>query len=297
MVRVLVLGANGMLGSMVKNVLSQDDELEVFWSTKRISETNLYYFDAEKDEFNNFAHNIQPEFIVNCIGLISHKINSASIHSRISAIELNSILPHKISLYCQENSCKLIQIATDCVFDGIKGNYNENSIPNAEDIYGKTKSLGEVISTNVLHLRSSIIGPELDNKVSLLEWFLKNPTDARIQGYANHYWNGVSTYAFAKIIRGIIMSRYWECGLQHVIPADFTTKADLLRMFGQYYNRTDIIVEDSFRQKGVDFRLSTTNPETNKLLWLNAGYERIPSISQLVEELSKVQLENYKEYL
>ena len=98
----------------------------------------------------------------------------------------------------------MIQIATDCVYSGKTGGYNEDSLHDALDAYGKTKSLGEVRSSTFLNIRSSIIGPEINHKVLLLEWFLKQPKGAVLNGFSNHLWNGVTTLQFAELCLTII---------------------------------------------------------------------------------------------
>jgi dTDP-4-dehydrorhamnose reductase len=149
---------------------------------------------------------------------------------------VNALFPHKLA-QCR---IKTIQIATDCVFDGIKGHYNEIDNHNALDVYGKTKSLGWVKAEHFLNLRCSIIGLEKAHKKSLLEWFLNQP----VNGFKNHIWNGISIVTFAKICKGIIENNFWFYGLQHIVPNSSMNKVDILKVFASVFKREDIVVKD-----------------------------------------------------
>lgn len=192
----VILGGTGMLGSMMASILENPD----VWERKDL--------DAE-------TVNWQLEFesrVINCIGLIKPYCSDV-----IKAIQINSMFPY----YLPEGS---IQIATDCVFSGATGGYTESDLHDASDTYGQTKSLGEASHLN--NLRCSIIGPEVHNHVSLLDWFMRQ---TKVDGYINHYWNGITTYHFALIVQGILDEGIELPNIQHIVPADSVTKAELLQ--------------------------------------------------------------------
>jgi dTDP-4-dehydrorhamnose reductase len=184
---------------------------------------------------------------------------------------------------------RILQIATDCVFSGNSDTpYTEKSDHDAIDVYGKTKSLGEVQSKNINHLRCSIIGPEHYRSSFLLEWFLSQKKKSEISGYTNHFWNGITTYHFARICEGIINSNMELPHLQHVLPSDKVTKYDLLNMFSKYYNRNDIEIKPSESEYKVNRILATVNPSANAKIWESAGYSNPPTIEKMIEELSSI---------
>ncbi len=188
---------------------------------------------------------------------------------------------------CEITGTKLIQIATDCVYDGVSGNYTENSAHNPLDVYGKTKSLGEIHCDNTLNLRCSIIGREKKNYLSLLEWFLNQNKSAKVNGYKNHFWNGVTTRAFAKICLGIINNNVWFSGFQHIAPKDTVTKAQMLHIFKKVFNRSDIEIEDINAPVAINRTLSTVHKDKNEMLWKNAGYTVIPTVEEMIQEIGE----------
>lgn len=192
-----------------------------------------------------------------------------------SAIKVNALFPY----WLLSNT---IQIATDCVYSGKQGSYVETDPHDALDIYGKTKSLGE--APHIKNLRCSIIGPELISPgKSLLAQFLEGKID---KGYTNHYWNGITTYHFSKIVQGVIREKIELPNVQHIVPADRVTKAELLNIIAKAYGKRPVThIEAS---EAINRTLSTENPELNLKLWKAAGYDKPPTIQEMVEELSKL---------
>jgi len=201
------------------------------------------------------------------------------------AIQVNALFPHKLA----QCGAKIIQIATDCVYDGVKGNYVETDKHNALDVYGKTKSLGEVSSQNFLNLRCSIIGPEKKNKISLLEWFINQSANAQVNGFQNHQWNGITTFAFAKICRGIIENELWFHGLQHIIPANAMNKSDMLKVFADVFSRKDIKINEINAEESINRTINTLHVSTNEKLWKAAGYNQIPTLETLIAEIKNYE--------
>jgi dTDP-4-dehydrorhamnose reductase len=156
-------------------------------------------------------------------------------------------------------------------------------------VYGKTKSLGEVRSPNVNHLRCSIIGPEQKGHLSLLDWLLNQPQGAKVCGYTNHLWNGVTTLAFAKLCHGIMSKQLELSHVQHVVPLNVATKAELLSHFNYFYHRNDIQIEYVVAPVAIDRTLSTLDAKKNQELWQAAGYDEPPYIQQMIEELANYQ--------
>lgn len=279
MTKIAILGKTGMLGSAVFNEFNLTDDYEVIRTTRE--ELNAEY--SSESDIENLLKG--SNFVINCIGIIKPYIHDNKPTEIERAIRVNSLFPHKLSKVAEQIDCKVIQIATDCVFDGENGNYTEASLHNPTDVYGKTKSLGEVQSKNFLNLRCSIIGKEEKSYLSLLEWFLKQPKETCINGFKNHYWNGITTKAFAKICKGIINNNNWISGTQHVIPSDIVTKADMLHIFANVFERYDIKINDIDASESINRTLKTNYPQINENLWLNAGYKSIPNIKNLIKEL------------
>jgi dTDP-4-dehydrorhamnose reductase len=274
MTRVAVLGANGMLGSAVFKIL-RDSDIDIIGITRK-------ELDAQTASLDDIEKVVEDcEYIINCIGIIKPYIHDDIPLEVERAIAVNSVFPHKLA-QCE---IKTIQIATDCVFDGVKGHYDETDKHNALDVYGKTKSLGEVKSEHFLNLRCSIIGIEKDHKKSLLEWFLNQPEQAKVNGFRNHIWNGVSTIAFAKICKGIIENKVWFYGLQHIEPNNTMNKSDMLKVFATVFDRKDISIQDIDAKDAIDRTISTVDKRKNKTLWEIAGYDEIPDIEDLIKEI------------
>jgi dTDP-4-dehydrorhamnose reductase len=226
------------------------------------------------------------DYIINCLGITKPHINDDNEQDVTKARLVNSLFPAELAAFAEQAGARVIQIATDCVFSGGKGHYLETDIHDAEDVYGKTKSLGEVVSKNVMHIRVSTIGRELGRSTLLLEWVLSHPQGATIPGFTDHFWNGVTTHHFAKIIRGIIENDAFESGLSHLLPANELSKADLVRQIASAFGRYDLMVKDTDSGKPINRTLSTTNPDFNSQLWLGAGYPEIPTIEQLIAEIA-----------
>lgn len=254
---IAILGNTGMLGSMLARTWEGD-----FISTDRAM------LDAET---SNIPEQDPENWWINCIGVIKPYCDDIP-----RAIRVNALFPHRLPE-------KTIQIATDCVYSGEKGNYVETDPHDATDVYGKTKSLGE--APHIKNLRCSIIGPEVKNHVSLLDWFL---SQKKADGYINHWWNGITTYHFSKIVQGIIREGIKLPNIQHIVPADKVTKAGLLQIIASAY-RKKIPVTVIEAEEAVDRTLSTNNPDLNKRLWEAAGYDSPPTIETMVRELASLK--------
>jgi len=283
MERVLILGATGMLGSACLKVFKNDKSFEVLGTSRKPGAEHLV-LDAKNSNLVDSLNKYRPNWIVNCIGVIKPHINETNLDSIQNAIKINSQFPADLAAFAKETNARIIQIATDCVYSGKKGMYTESDFHDATDVYGKTKSLGEVPSDNVMHLRASIIGPEVGRSTSLLEWFLTQPKDAQINGFSDHLWNGITTHQFAKVSLGLVKSNYFNHGVHHIIPSDIVTKANLLKLFSKIYNREDININETISSNHVDRTLSTNQKDFNSNIWKLAGYKNPPGIEEMVSE-------------
>lgn len=278
MTKIGILGTTGMLGSAIKEYFS-DKNIEIIETTRDI----LNAQNATVEDIVNIIKDC--DYIINCIGIIKPYIHDDNSFEVQRAIEVNALFPHKLAAAAKKTNSKIIQIATDCVYDGKKGKYIESDLHNPLDVYGKSKSLGEVVSDNVLNLRCSIIGKEKKSYLSLMEWFLNQPKNAKVKGFKNHLWNGVTTNTFAKICYGIVKNNFWTSGLQHIIPKDIVSKAQMLHVFQKHFNREDIEIEDINAQIAIDRTLLTINRDLNEKLWELAGYNKIPTVEDMIEEI------------
>ncbi|MDP6087572.1 MAG: sugar nucleotide-binding protein [Nitrospinota bacterium] len=296
--KVIVLGGSGMLGSMVTDVLSRDPDIELTATVRsetltdqcraHLSSVRWVLFDAEAADLDAALRVIDGhEWVINTIGLTKPYIHEESSFEVERAIRVNALLPHRLARRAEACGARVLQPATDGVFSGAKGHYVETDPHDAFDVYGKTKSLGEVISLNVSHLRCSVIGPEPKSYGFLVEWFRSQPPDARINGYVNHLWNGVTTFHFARICLGIIRVNLPLPSLQHVIPDDDVSKADILRLLSTAYGRTDVSIHDVEAERAGNFLLRTNDEALNRSIWEAAGYERPLTVAEMIPGMAR----------
>lgn len=185
---------------------------------------------------------VRPAVVINCVGLIKQH---ARAEDPLLAIETNALLPHRLALLCQAAGARLIHISTDCVFSGAKGAYTENDVADAQDLYGRTKLLGEVQTPPALTLRTSIIGRELHTRYGLLEWFLHQKQAVR--GFRGAIYTGFPTDELARIIADYVLPNPDLTGLYQV-ASNPITKYDLLHIFNEAYGcGLTIHGEDDFK--------------------------------------------------
>ena len=240
--KILLFGSTGMLGRYVYQVLTDDaDKYNVIC-------INRADYDIRQDSWTKLNTIIKQlvanDVIINCAGIIPQKTDSSDYKSYI---KVNSLFPHKLNEYAKERNIKFIHITTDCVFDGLKGNYNEQDKHTANTLYGISKSLGEPEEATVI--RTSIIGEERYGKKSLIEWVISNK-DREINGFTNHYWNGVTCLTLAEIIEKIIAENLFWKGVKHVFSPEVVTKYLLCKYISHIYglNITIKPVNDSIQK-------------------------------------------------
>ena len=279
--RVLVFGPTGMLGHEMVKVLRATG----FKVTTAGRADSDIFFDVGASNFSNPDLN-GFDYIVNCIGLTTHNIDETDASSIALAKLLNSDFPRQLADFAKSTGAKVIQIATDCVFSGSKGNYLETDENDATDVYGTTKSEGEIDSPNFMHIRASIVGRELKGKKSLLEWVIGQQQNGKIPGFTDRVWNGVTTTAFAKVAAGVISRSAFRAGVWHLVPKDKVSKFELVSLMASAFGRTDLKVTASESGFAKDLTLSTCHPEVSLELWRAAGYQQVPTIRELIAEMA-----------
>ena len=270
---VLVLGAQGMLGRAVSAQLRAAG-LDV----RAPARTE---FDARRDD--PAALLVGIDCAVNAIGILRSRIDEVG---REAAFEVNAAFPHRLTEAARVGGARIIHVTTDAVFTGTGGApYDESAPHDATDVYARSKSEGEVDAPHVVNLRCSIVGPEPPPGRSLLAWLLGQPRGARVDGYANHRWNGLTTLHLARLIRAAIEGVALP-NVLHVVPADAVTKAELLALLARAFGRDDLEIVPVEAPQAVDLRLATVHPEALAALWRAAGYAEPPTIAGMVRELA-----------
>ncbi|MGD0793994.1 MAG: sugar nucleotide-binding protein [Dehalococcoidales bacterium] len=295
--KVIVLGSSGMLGSMVVDDLSRDPEIKLAATVRtaalkakcarKIPNVSWLIFDANAPDAEKALKVIDGyDWVINAIGITKPLVHDDNAFEVEMAIKINSLLPHQLARQAESSGARVIQIASDCVFSGKKGKYVESGEFDPLDVYGKTKSLGEVPSPGVYHLRCSIIGPEPKEHKFLLDWFLGQPKNARVNGFINHRWNGIATLHFSRLCHGIIASDLKLTHVQHIVPTGEVTKCELLEQFARYFHREDVTITPVKTPVVVDRTLKTTDEALNLAIWSAAGYRQPPSVPEMVAELA-----------
>jgi dTDP-4-dehydrorhamnose reductase len=241
-----------MLGHMVLRHLSREAALMVD-GTRRSEPSDALRFDAEsgaRDLRTLFERRGGYEYIINCIGVTKAGIDEGDPNSIRRAITVNALFPHELAAFAGEAGTRVIHISTDGVFAGTADSYLEDAPHDCTDVYGKTKSLGEVQAPDFLTLRCSIVGPDPVGKKGLLEWFKSQPDGKELPGYTDHLWNGVTTLQFAELCRKIItkdcFQAIWkESPIHHLCPNEPVSKYELLKVFQVVYKRDVSIVPSS----------------------------------------------------
>ena len=249
-ISILILGASGMLGSSLFRALSANPRLEVFGSLRDCN--FIQYFDQalhhslisgidmkNETDLLNLLQSIKPNFLINCVGIIKQQPNAKD---HLENISINSLLPHLLALFCKETNTKLIHFSTDCVFSGTSGYYREHDFADANDLYGRTKFLGEVIAPNCITLRTSIIGHELNSNKSLIDWFLSQSNE--VKGFTKAIFSGMPTIEISRIVSEFIIPNTDLCGLYH-LSSEPINKYELLKLVAKTYGvKTKVIVDD-----------------------------------------------------
>jgi dTDP-4-dehydrorhamnose reductase len=251
--RVLITGGTGMLGHKLVQQLSKNFEIHstIRGSFGDVQRFGIYERDrlienvdlAETADIRRTIDAVKPDVVINAAGVIKQRPSSKDV---VTTLMINSILPQRLAGLSSEHGFRLVVISTDCVFNGERGNYNENDPADAFDIYGRSKNLGEVSADNCLTLRTSIIGREFTAGHSLVEWFLSN-RGGKVKGFRQAIYSGFPTIVFADIISNLLIQHPALSGIYHV-SSDPIDKFRLLGMINEAYSAgVTIEPDDSFK--------------------------------------------------
>ncbi len=246
---VLVLGVSGMLGSMVFRLLGERPDWRVVGTARSPSVRTRFpagadiRTDVAVEDLAGLAgllRDARPEVVINCIGVVKQ---AAASRDPLLTLPINALLPHQLARVCDLGGIRLVHISTDCVFSGRAGSYRESDVPDAEDLYGRSKLLGEVDTPNAITLRTSIVGPEPSGAqgFGLLEWFLRQP--GPVKGFARAIFSGLTTDELTRVVADFVIPRPELSGVYQVSAAPIS-KYDLLLLFAAAYRRTFAIERD-----------------------------------------------------
>jgi dTDP-4-dehydrorhamnose reductase len=291
MTKVAVLGSTGMLGSTLTRVLENQFKTIYEFNRSGISATGKNQTRVIEVTDSNCLltsfNGLEIDYIVNCIGMIKHVIDENDQNSVNLAGKINSEFPANLNIYASRLGIPVIQVGTDCVYSGKSGLYSEKDPHEPIDIYGETKNAGEQSATDSMLMRCSIIGKELKSRNSLLEWVISQPIGAKVEGYVNHLWNGVTTLHFTQIVSGVIKSGAYKPGILHLVPKDIVSKFELINLISSEFGRSDLQISQFEAEIPINRSLITINPERNLQLWRQGGYNEIPTISEMVSTYAK----------
>ena len=276
---ILIFGLTGMLGHTVAKYLSADPSLKVGGTVRgngRGLDRNLTAsceiiaaIDIQnQDSVKNAIANFKPNVVINAVGIIKQL---PSARMPLDTIPANALFPHQLSLMCEEYGSKLIHFSTDCVFSGKRGNYSELDLPDPHDLYGLTKLLGEVVDENSITIRTSIIGPELGEKKSLLEWFLSQ--NQEVNGFRNAIFSGFTTLEIAKILKQYIFPNLNKLSGVYHLSSTPITKLSLLEKINQEYKKglkinpiDDISIDRSLNSEKIKSLIKYIPPTWDQMI-------------------------------
>ncbi len=247
--KVLLLGVTGMLGNAMFRFFSDSPGYLVIGTARTAGALPYLPEDLRgqikvgidvnnPDSLLDLISDVRPTVVINCIGLIKQL---AEANDPLEVLPINSILPHRLARLCKLASARLVHVSTDCVFSGRRGMYVETDASDAEDLYGKSKYIGEVDYPNAITVRTSIIGHELNSANGLVDWFLSQ--EGRINGYGQAIFSGLPTVELARVIRDYILPHRSMHGVYHV-SVDPISKFDLLRLIADVYEKKIDIQRD-----------------------------------------------------
>ena len=285
--RVLVLGATGLLGSVVFHVLSEKKDWRVF-GTLRTEESKRFFAPVlirnmvvcvdviDQAELIKLFNQTKPDVVINCISLAKPLL---SARSPLDIIPIYALLPHHLAHLCSLAGARLVHISTDGVFSGSKGQYKEDDIPDARDLYGLSKLLGEVIVPHAIMLRTSMLGPELQGANGLLAWFLSQQKTCKC--FSKVIFSGLPTVVLAKIIRDYVIPKPELFGVYHV-AAQPISKFDLLKLVAEIYGKTIKLIpvdqpvcDRSLNQARFSAATGYVAPEWPELIRIMCNYKLV----------------------
>lgn len=264
--KIFVFGSNGMLGRYVYSYFKHNNYDVIGLTRKEIS-----ILDQNESYLHALLFDLglkEGDVVINCIGTIKQRKDVDDI----IFIYINSIFPRILSNVCEKMKVNMIHPSSDCVFSGLKGDYTESDLHDAIDVYGKTKSLGE--PNNATVIRTSIIGEEIGQSRSLIEW-VKSNKNKTVNGYSNHYWNGITCLQFATICKNIIDKNLFWKGVKHIFSPTKVSKYELVKMISDIYDLN------------ITVNLHTTDIPCYRDI--NTNFEPIISIPELIDQLKELK--------
>jgi dTDP-4-dehydrorhamnose reductase len=251
--RILVLGAQGMMGHMACRVLRErhdvigtvrsawdDDAALAHFLPREACRDNVDVLDD--DRLHAVLDEVRPDAVINCVGIVKQL---AEAKDAVASILTNSLLPHRAALACSTRSVRLIHLSTDCVFSGRAGNYTTDDVPDPIDLYGRSKLLGETVGGEALTIRTSIVGRQLTNATSLFEWVLAS-RGTTVRGFRRAVYSGLTTTALARVIEKLLTEHPDLTGVWQVASSPITKYDLLLRLDDLLGLGLEIVPDDTF---------------------------------------------------
>lgn len=253
--RILILGGDGMLGHsffthLNEAKLNHDVRVTLRQDLSSYRGCGLFTYEnafagidvRSTNRLSEVFAEFRPEVVVNCVGIVKQR---PAARESIPSLELNALLPHRLAVLCKGMGARLVHLSTDCVFSGKKGNYQETEPSDAEDLYGKTKFLGEVHESHCLTIRTSSVGPELGSNKGLLGWFLTQR--GPVKGFTNAIYTGLTTPELGKVLE-LFLFKHPEASGLYQVSGDPINKFDLLMLFKEKLKHDiEIVPDDTFR--------------------------------------------------
>ncbi|BBI35007.1 dTDP-4-dehydrorhamnose reductase family protein [Cohnella abietis] len=245
--RIVLLGGNGMAGHMITAYLKRSTTHDIIVTVRPRSGVDGDWevfegiqareLDARSfEDVRALIEQTSPDIIINAVGILNHH---AEDHP-LDAYKVNGLLPHWLRHLADRVGARLIHISSDCVFSGARGNYVEDDIPDGSTVYARTKALGEILGSQHVTIRTSIIGPDKKpDGIGLLQWFLSQ--EGEISGYQKVFWNGVTTLELAKVIEWLL-ERPEVGGLVHLTAAETVSKHNLLLMLQGHFDKGNVTI-------------------------------------------------------
>jgi dTDP-4-dehydrorhamnose reductase len=232
--RVLLLGAGGMLGHRLALELARAPDLEVHCTLRRpiaddfVAAGVQYHAGVDlsdgSEPLRALLDGLAPDVVINAVGAVKQRDLAAAPDRTFF---LNGVLPHLLCLLNPNRTARVVHVSTDCVFSGGRGGYTESDVPDAEDLYGRSKAIGELAYGRHVTLRTSLIGFEVATHLSLLSWFFRQPTGSRLRGYSHAIFSGLPTATFSRLVVHLVRAGTPPPGLYHVASSPIS-KYDLL---------------------------------------------------------------------
>jgi dTDP-4-dehydrorhamnose reductase len=286
--KIAVLGSTGMIGSGIIQFFSDSEFTVTEFNRTGIpvdSKNSALKFNINEICLSNdFSALCGFDYVINLAGIIRHKIDLYKESDYEQTLVANSLFPIQLDRFAREKNFKVFQIGTDCVYSGEKGNYTETDPFDPTDLYGRSKVLGEVGLTNTYILRVSVVGREKQGISELMEWVLNQPLGAKMKGFSNHIWNGVTTWQLARILNFIILSEIKLEKVQHIVPSGCVSKFELVSMIARIGKRDDLDIIEFTTDQKVDRTLNTNYDTVNANIWMGAGYSEPPKIGDMLTE-------------